>query len=618
MSARADDQARLIIIQNNEIEGMRRTLERDRERGREDNRRERNPPRPPSPRASYRRPLSPYRGRRDTPRTEPRRRSASPATRRSTLPSAGSSKLPPRSRSASPAAPSPAPASEAPSAELPALGTAARPAPDPHYDSLDSFLSEDDDDESDVEKKTKRHNQRMARRRGKERTQANAATPGAALPSTERTSSHGMALPQTERIGSHGMARHHGAYADAEIDTIDDARKLLKAAETNNDACRYLDWINSQLQKSTGKRTVGQQEIVTRWSGFLAFNKERRNAARAEAGLPPASNLARRSSRRPPAADSGDTLQRMDIDVAPTGTVQSAEERRTHDEWFAALLPTQRLYAGATPSQWPAGMRQDVQGVPTWVAPAQRQDRLTPWAGDAEAASHARELAPLRRNHDAASNIRRQEFLRLFWSVWNTPGLFARLTTELGLRPGHRPLEHFPFATSNMTPLTVVLWVLDHGIGPDSRLIPMFESYAPHTIRDQPSLAPLIVHRPIEDWIAEFGALLHAESHTLRYPPSVESSWTTVTEIEVQIRDRTFLSYYNEGRNATASTSRPADSTVGTAASEGVSADTASTTGSTVAPVDPSADTGIPAADGSTGPPTGLEPTDVDMSTAPT
>lgn len=158
-------------------------------------------------------------------------------------------------------------------------------------------------------------------------------------------------------------------------------------------------------------------------------------------------------------------------------------------------------------------------------------------------------------------------------------------------------MEHFPFITTNITVLTIVLWLLDHGVGPDSRLIPLLKSYAPHTIRDQPSLAPLVTTRSIDDWIAELGSLLNAESHTLRYPPPVGPDWEQVTSVEVQLRDQAFLNYYSApDTSALASSVNPASTS--TAAASGIqpSADTGRPPGSAIAAADNSADTGSVAA----------------------
>lgn len=397
------------------------------------------------------------------------------------------------------------------------------------------------------------------------------------------TTPSGPPPTQPDHIGSLGMARHHGVYADTEIKTVDDVKRLLKAAETNNDACQYLDWINTQLQKGSTARTVGQQELVTRWSGFLAFNKERRNAARTEAGLPAATNESRKCRGRP--ASSGNASNPMEVDEALPGTAPSTAER-DHHTWYATLLPAQQVYAGATPSQWPAGMCQDIGGVPTWVPPFAQQEWLAPWAGDTKAAMFSRGLAPQCRNHDSASNIRRQEFLRVFWSLWNTPGLYTHLATEIRLTPGNQPLEHFPFITNNITILTIVLWLLDHGVGPDSRMIPLLESYAQHTIRDQPLLAPLVTSRPIDEWIAELGSLLNAESHTLRYPLPVSAEWEQVTAVELQLRDRAFTGYHTAQ-----DTVNPASTTTGPASGIQPSADTGRNPGASSAAMDDSADT---------------------------
>lgn len=161
---------------------------------------------------------------------------------------------------------------------------------------------------------------------------------------------------------------------------------------------------------------------------------------------------------------------------------------------------------------------------------------LEPYEGDCTAATTALRLAPLRVNKDNASNVRRQEFLRVWWGVFSTPGLFARMATELNLLVGDRDLENFPFVTSNIDVLTVVRWALDHGIGATSRVVTTLEGYAPHTLARQSNLG-LFPQRTIDAWVHEFEPQLR-NSHTLRYPPPIGSTVIT-TSSEVQLIART-------------------------------------------------------------------------------
>lgn len=91
-----------------------------------------------------------------------------------------------------------------------------------------------------MRKRTKKHNDRAFRRRGP-------AAPG---------TSH-AANPIIQ-----GETQYHGAFASTSIDTVDDANNLFRAADTDPNALRYLDFINSRIQLGLFNRTVGQQEAV--------------------------------------------------------------------------------------------------------------------------------------------------------------------------------------------------------------------------------------------------------------------------------------------------------------------------------------------------------------------
>lgn len=162
---------------------------------------------------------------------------------------------------------------------------------------------------------------------------------------------------------------------------------------------------------------------------------------------------------------------------------------------------------------------------------------LEPHDGDCAAASTARRLGPLRNNKDHTTNIRRQEFLRVWWGVFGTPGLFVRLANELNLTVGDRPLEHFPYDTRNVDALTVVRWALDHGIGPTSTIVRHLEEYAPLTLARQANLASF-PQRSVDAWLEEFGTLLRTASHTLRYPPMATDGPVITTSSELQLLAR--------------------------------------------------------------------------------
>lgn len=200
-----------------------------------------------------------------------------------------------------------------------------------------------------------------------------------------------------------------------------------------------------------------------------------------------------------------------------------------HEAWLATLRPQQRGFANTQVAQWPAGLRQVVNGQPAEVTRDTPNGFLEPYEGDCIAATTARRLAPLRVTRDIRSNTRRLEFLRVWWGLFNTPGLFARIARELNLSVGDRELEHFPV-------LMMVRWAMDHGIGPSSRVVTALEEYAPHTLAHQTNLGlfPLL---SVDDWVHKFRPQLR-DSHTLRYPPPIDGASVITTSSELQLLSR--------------------------------------------------------------------------------
>lgn len=382
------------------------------------------------------------------------------------------------------------------------------------------LLTSDEDygseDSEEVRKKTKAHNDRAYRRRGRLNT----------IPATAESV---RALPIVP-----GEFRIHGTWANTRTETIEEAEILIAAAETNADALRYLDFLNTRLQSHDRDRTPGQQSIVTRWGSFIRFNGGRRDQARIDVGLP----VPHKKGKRPdPPAPAGTTSDRMVTDEAVDENPAANRSTAEHTAWIASLRPGQRGFAAVPASQWPAGLRQLVGGEATDVPRGIRNVFLEPHDGDCAAASTTRRLGPLRNNKDNASNIRRQEFLRVWWGVFGTPGLFVRLANELNLAVGDRTLEHFPYDTRNVDALTVVRWALDHGIGPTSTIVTHLEEYAPLTLARQANLASF-PQRTVDAWVEEFSTLLRTASHTLRYPPMVTDGSVITTSSELQLLAR--------------------------------------------------------------------------------
>lgn len=161
---------------------------------------------------------------------------------------------------------------------------------------------------------------------------------------------------------------------------------------------------------------------------------------------------------------------------------------------------------------------------------------LEPHEGDSAATATSRRLAPLRNNQDRNSNVRRQEFYRVWWGLFNTPGLFARIVHALNLTAGDRAYEYFPYETRNLDVITMARWALDHNITPDSRMVTNLEDYAPHTIARQQKIADF-PQRSLDEWAAELLPLIR-DAHNLRYPPRIAGADVITTSSEVQLLSR--------------------------------------------------------------------------------
>lgn len=364
---------------------------------------------------------------------------------------------------------------------------------DPYHESnflMDDEFSDVSADSDDARKRTKKHNDRASRQHARNNPDPAAPSSGAAVP----------VIP--------GETQLHGCFHCYPIDNVADATELISTAMIGDDALRYLNFLNTQLQLSTRNHTEGQHKLITRWNSFIAFNGKRRDRARIAAGIP-VSKKTKRILPPPPAA-AGSTTDKMEIDEAPPVHVSSAD----HQAWIAGLRLNQRGFANTSASQWPAGIRQMVNDQAVEVPRNIGNIFLEPHEGDCIAVLTSRQLAPLRISRDHGSNIHRQEFLRAWWGTFRTPGLFARIAQELGLSVGDREFEHFPYDTRNMDVITVVQWALDHCIRPTSRTAGVLEEYAPFALARQASLADFPWHTP-DQWVSLPGQELHEESHSL-------------------------------------------------------------------------------------------------------
>ncbi|KZP11254.1 hypothetical protein FIBSPDRAFT_899140 [Athelia psychrophila] len=273
------------------------------------------------------------------------------------------------------------------------------------------------------------------------------------------------------------------------------------------------------------------QEVVTRWGTFIKFHSEQRDEARKAVGLPASKRAQAKKAHAPTTV--AEPSERMETDYAPS---TAPTDLHTHTAWVASLRPGQRGYADVPASQWPSGLRQVVDGQAVPVPRNIGHTFLEPHEGDAAAAATARRLAPLRQNQDKSSNIRRQEFYRVWWGLFNTPGLFARIIKALSLTPGDRVYENFPYETRNLDVIVMARWALDHNITPGSRMVANLEEFAPHTIARQQKLADF-PQRSLDEWGVELLPQIR-EAHTLRYPPLIPETDVITTSSEVQLLSR--------------------------------------------------------------------------------
>lgn len=72
----------------------------------------------------------------------------------------------------------------------------------------------------------------------------------------------------------------HGDWSGQPINTIAECEELFRAAETDEQALLYLDYLNAVSQPRGVVCSAGQQFLVTHWGSFIRINRKRCDAAR--------------------------------------------------------------------------------------------------------------------------------------------------------------------------------------------------------------------------------------------------------------------------------------------------------------------------------------------------
>lgn len=139
------------------------------------------------------------------------------------------------------------------------------------------------------------------------------------------------------------------------------------------------------------------------------------------------------------------------------------------------------------------------------------------------------------------TNLHCREFSRIMMVLFNICGLYAHIITSLGVNPGHRAPEHFPFSTSNLNMVHMALWLFDHNLVIASPDVAALEEYCSLLTREQPNI---IAAQPqtLTQWIKAYGGLIANYVDEFRYPevvPDLTQDYTTAVSIIDDVRSGT-------------------------------------------------------------------------------
>lgn len=227
--------------------------------------------------------------------------------------------------------------------------------------------------------------------------------------------------------------------------------------------------------------------------------------------------------------------------LSSTQLVSLAETTRRWQSHVETLPAVSQTWAQGIACTWPAGMRYDLNGVPSVVTEDLRGQHLTPWAPDAIAASAIRRMGPLRIISRPEMNLCRREFRHMMTAMFSIRGLYTHIINSMRVQHGMRAPEHFPFATSNLTMMHVAMWLFDHNLVLECPDVLSLEEYCSIALRELPDLA-ILTPRSLDQWIAPFEPLITTHSDKFHYPelaPYLTRDYVTSVEVQMDTRRRT-------------------------------------------------------------------------------
>ncbi|KAF7964727.1 hypothetical protein HWV62_3528, partial [Athelia sp. TMB] len=361
----------------------------------------------------------------------------------------------------------------------------------------------------------------------------------------------------------------HGRWFNFEVETKDQCRQLYKAAERDDYALRYLDYLNVTHQHAI-ERSAGITYLLAKWGKFIKRHRVRRDSARARFDLrtrPPNTRHRRKAGRLRRDAESAAASKSS---LATTNTTTLGPTSPTHtrvpstdvvmtesftDEdapmitnlgneptpgtsvptaqsWEVAvskLSASGKQWSTSLPEDWPAGVRLNVGGEARRVTNSTRRTRTIPWDPDVTTWDALQALAPaVGLDGDTA---RRDEFVRAAATAFAMEGVMAALRSRIPSPPGTRPMEPWPFLTNSVTPTQVCLWFADHGIDVDSTLALSLHNYSRELV---PTYGVELLSIPdVKSYLLREDAETHALPAGFCYPdlaPAQHRSWITASE----------------------------------------------------------------------------------------
>ena len=363
----------------------------------------------------------------------------------------------------------------------------------------------------------------------------------------------------------------HGRWVDYVVNTVEDAKKLMNAAEYDQEAMLYLDYCNSMFQQPDYHRTAGSQYVVSHWNSFLERHRDRRDQLRRERDVPfraagtrsrkrtqasnkiistsmstatssastyppvytvtpsldetilvpssiatmTASTATLSLESSPSAAALAEPADNVSMDVVSLPSDTPLQTATPWDEAVSHLSTAGQQWALSAPEDWPVGIRALVDGQPTRVSQDLHSQQLVPFDDDVRGWVWLDSLAPTRSSTDAS---RYEQFMRVAIETMAVPSLYPALCERIHTIVEDRPIEHFPFETGQLSSSIIARWIRDHGVLAGSEDMHVIHGYAQQAIEQYH--IPAVNRAPSERDALHSESTIDNDAH-FRYPPSV-------------------------------------------------------------------------------------------------